>query len=69
MLWSLTTPIGAIPFVDARTNGFKNAFSGKTSLAEIPVSNLNDANRIKAITETELQKDLNRTGIAGGRFI
>lgn len=53
----ITTPIGAIPFVDARTNGFKNAFSGKTSLAEIPVSNLNDANRIKAITETELQKD------------
>ena len=53
----ITTPIGAIPFVDARTNGFKDAFSGKTTLAEIPVSSLNDANRIKTIAETELQKN------------
>ncbi|KMW58679.1 Inositol transport system sugar-binding protein [Candidatus Rhodobacter oscarellae] len=53
----ITTPIGAIPFVDARTNGFSDTFNGGTTLAEIPVSNLNDANRIKTITMTELTKD------------
>jgi len=41
----ITTRIGAIPFVDVRTNRFKDAFLGTTSLAEIPVSDPNDANR------------------------
>ena len=53
----ITTPTGAIPFVDARTSGFSEAFKGKTTLAEIPVNTLNDSNRIKTITLTELQKD------------
>ena len=53
----ITTPTGAIPFVDARTSGFSGEFKGKTTLAEIPVNNLNDSNRIKTITLTELQKD------------
>lgn len=53
----ITTPIGAIPFVDARTNGFKDTFSGTTTLAEIPLETLSDANRIKTITATALQKD------------
>jgi simple sugar transport system substrate-binding protein len=53
----ITTPTGAIPFVDARTNGFKKAFSGSSSLAEIPLTDLSDSNRIKTITETQLQKD------------
>jgi simple sugar transport system substrate-binding protein len=53
----ITTPAGAIPFVDARTSGFKKALSGQTSLAEIPISDLSNSNRIKTITETQLQKD------------
>lgn len=53
----ITTPLGAIPFVDARTNGFRKTFKGATSLAEIPVSDLNSSNRIKTITETQMQKD------------
>ncbi|MCD1265404.1 hypothetical protein B5M44_25755 [Shinella sumterensis] len=53
----ITTPTGALPFVDARVNGLKEAFSGKVSLAEVPLNNINDANRIKTITETQLQKD------------
>lgn len=53
----ITTPIGAIPFVDARTNGFRKTFKGTATLAEIPVSDLNSSNRIKTITETQLQKD------------
>jgi simple sugar transport system substrate-binding protein len=52
-----TTPIGAIPFVDLRTNGFRDTFTGTSTLAEIPVSDLNDSTRIKSIMETELQKD------------
>ena len=53
----ITTPIGAIPFVDARTNGFRKAFSGQSTLAEIPLSDASDSNRVKTITETQLQKD------------
>lgn len=53
----ITTPIGAIPFVDLRTNGYRDTFAGTSTLAEIPVNNLNDSNRIKTITATELQKD------------
>lgn len=53
----ITTPTGAIPFVDARTRGFSETLKGKTTLAEIPVSSLNDSNRIKTITLTQLQKD------------
>lgn len=53
----ITTPIGAIPFVDLRTNGFRDTFSGATTLAEIPVDALNDANRVKTIAATELQKN------------
>ena len=52
----VTTPLGAIPFVDLRTNGFKDTFTGETLLAEVPVSDLNDSTRIKSIMETELQK-------------
>ena len=48
---------GRIPFLDARTNGFKNAFTGSSKLAEIPLTEFNDTNRIKTITETQLQKD------------
>ena len=59
----ITTPLGAIPFVDARTNGFKSKFSGTTTLAEIPINNLNDSDRIKTITETELQKDPSIDGV------
>jgi len=53
----ITTPIGAIPFVDLRTNGFRDTFTGTTTLAEVPVDALNDANRVKTIAATELQKD------------
>ena len=53
----ITALVGAIPFLDARTNGFKKAFSGTSSLAEIPLTEFNDSNRIKTITETQLQKD------------
>jgi simple sugar transport system substrate-binding protein len=53
----ITTPLGVLSFIDLRTNGFKDAFQGKTSLAEIPLSDINDSNRIKTITETELQKE------------
>jgi simple sugar transport system substrate-binding protein len=53
----ITAPMGAIPFVDARTNGFKSAFKGATSLAEIPIVNIGDSSRIKTIAATELQKD------------
>jgi len=53
----ITTPTGAIPFVDARTNGFKKTFSGVSSLAEIPLTDISDSNRIKTIAETQLQKD------------
>jgi simple sugar transport system substrate-binding protein len=53
----ITTPIGAIPFVDARTNGFRDNFKGATTLAEIPIKDLNDSNRVKTIAETQLQKD------------
>jgi simple sugar transport system substrate-binding protein len=53
----VTTPLGAIPFVDLRTNGFKDTFKGETLLAEIPVGDLNDSTRIKSIMETELQKN------------
>jgi simple sugar transport system substrate-binding protein len=53
----ITMPIGALPFIDARTNGFRKAFLGASSLAEIPLIDFNDSNRIKTITETELQKD------------
>ncbi|MBB3545407.1 sugar ABC transporter substrate-binding protein [Rhizobium sp. BK399] len=53
----ITAPPGALPFLDARTNGFKKAFKGTSTLAEIPLSDFNNANRIKSITESELQKD------------
>lgn len=53
----ITTPTGALPFVDARVNGLKETFGGTVSLAEVPLNNINDANRIKTITETQLQKD------------
>ncbi len=53
----ITTPTGAIPFVDARTNGFSRAFKGSSSLAEIPLPDASNANRVKTITETLLQKD------------
>jgi simple sugar transport system substrate-binding protein len=53
----ITALMGAIPFLDARTNGFKKAFSGTSSLAEIPLTDFNDSNRIKTITESQLQKD------------
>lgn len=53
----ITTPRGAVGFVDLRTDGFKQAFKGQTSAAEIPLSDISDNNRIKAITETALQKN------------
>ncbi|AUW42606.1 substrate-binding domain-containing protein [Rhizobium leguminosarum] len=53
----ITAPPGALPFLDARTNGFKKAFVGTSALAEIPLSDFNNSNRIKAITESQLQKD------------
>lgn len=53
----ITAPVGALPFLDARTNGFKKAFSGASSLAEVPLVDFNNSNRIKTITETQLQKD------------
>ncbi len=53
----ITTPKGAIPFVDARTNGFTTTFKGSSSLAEIPLPDAGDANRVKTIAETLLQKD------------
>jgi simple sugar transport system substrate-binding protein len=53
----ITAPMGALPFLDARTNGFKQAFAGASSLAEIPLTDFNNSNRIKTITESQLQKD------------
>lgn len=53
----ITTPTGAIPFVDARTEGFTKAFKGSSSLAEIPLPDANNSNRVKTIAETLLQKD------------
>ncbi len=53
----ITTPTGAIPFVDARTNGFTKTFKGSFALAEIPLPDASDSNRVKTITETLLQKD------------
>jgi simple sugar transport system substrate-binding protein len=53
----ITTPMGAIPFVDARTNGFTKTFKGSSALAEIPLPDASDSNRVKTITETLLQKD------------
>ena len=53
----ITAPLGALTFLDARTNGFKKAFSGTSTLAEIPLTDFNNSNRIKTIAETELQKD------------
>ncbi|ESY51414.1 hypothetical protein X744_20930 [Mesorhizobium sp. LNJC372A00] len=53
----ITAPIGALPFLDARTNGFKAAFAGTSALAEIPLTDFNNSNRIKTITESQLQKD------------
>jgi simple sugar transport system substrate-binding protein len=53
----ITAPAGALTFLDARTNGFKKAFAGTSSLAEIPLTDFNNSNRIKTITESQLQKD------------
>ncbi|ESY90277.1 MULTISPECIES: substrate-binding domain-containing protein [Mesorhizobium] len=53
----ITAPIGALSFLDARTNGFKKAFAGTSALAEIPMTDFNNSNRIKTITESQLQKD------------
>ncbi|MGO7091827.1 substrate-binding domain-containing protein [Rhizobium leguminosarum] len=53
----ITAPPGALPFLDARTNGFIKTFKGKATLAEIPLSDFNNSNRIKSITESQLQKD------------
>jgi simple sugar transport system substrate-binding protein len=53
----ITAPVGALPFLDARTSGFEKAFSGTSSLAEVPLTDFNDSNRIRTIAETQLQKD------------
>jgi simple sugar transport system substrate-binding protein len=53
----ITAPIGALPFLDARTNGFRKAYAGASSLAEVPLTDFNNSNRIKTITESQLQKD------------
>ena len=53
----VTTPLGAIPFVDLRTNGFEDTIQGTRVLAEIPLTDLDDSTRIKSIMETELQKN------------
>lgn len=53
----ITTPPGALAFVDDRNKGFIDSFPGKVSRADIPLSNINDSTRVKTIIETELQKD------------
>ncbi|PZM08597.1 substrate-binding domain-containing protein [Rhizobium tubonense] len=53
----ITAPVGALSFLDARTNEFKKAFTGTSSLAEIPLTDFNNTNRIKTIAEAQLQKD------------
>jgi len=53
----ITTPDGALAFVDERNKGFIEGFPGKVSRADIPLSNINDSTRIKTIVETELQKN------------
>jgi simple sugar transport system substrate-binding protein len=53
----ITTPQGALAFVDDRNKGFIEGFPGKVSRADIPLSNINDSTRIKTIIETELQKE------------
>jgi simple sugar transport system substrate-binding protein len=53
----ITTPQGALPFVDDRNKGFIEGFPGKVTRADIPLSNINDSTRIKTIVETELQKE------------
>lgn len=53
----ITAPIGALSFLDARTNEFKRAFAGTSTLAEIPLTDFNNSNRIKTIAEAQLQKD------------
>ena len=53
----VTTPYGAIPFVDLRTNGFEETFQGTTVLAEVPLNDLNDSVRVKSIMATEFQKN------------
>ena len=53
----ITAPADALSFLDARVNGFKKAFAGTSSLAEIPLTDFNNTNRIKTITEAQLQKD------------
>jgi simple sugar transport system substrate-binding protein len=53
----ITAPVGALSFLDARTNAFRKAFAGTSSLAEIPLTDFNNSNRIKTIAEAQLQKD------------
>jgi simple sugar transport system substrate-binding protein len=53
----ITTPPGALAFVDDRNKGFIDGFPGKVTRADIPLSNINDSTRIKTIIETELHKN------------
>ncbi|MBB4571404.1 substrate-binding domain-containing protein [Rhizobium leucaenae] len=53
----ITAPVGALSFLDARTNEFKKAFTGTSTLAEIPLTDFNNSTRIKTIAETQLEKD------------
>ena len=53
----VTTPPGAIGFVDERTKGFTEGFGGLVTQAQIPLSNLSDAGFIKNAIEAKLTKD------------
>jgi simple sugar transport system substrate-binding protein len=67
----VTTPLGAISFVDERTIGFEETFQGTSVHSEVPLSDLGDSIRIKSIMETELQKDesIDCVFSVGGAFI
>ena len=53
----VSLPQGALALTDFRNTGFVDGFPGTVTWAEIPLSNINDATRIRSIIETELQKN------------